>query len=105
MLSYYNFTSPQQTYIPNDLGMSVMIYNDTDELIFILFPDYNHLEYFQPRERKYYTRDIDKQILFYISPPTTKIYNIARYVNNVVIKKAGNNFQPTFFFSTKKFVG
>lgn len=100
----YERASPQNTYIPNSLGMVVTVYNDTDDEIFVLFPD-SDLELFLPREKKYYSRDIDKQINFIVFPPCTKVYNISRYVNNVVIKKTENGYQPSFFFSTKKFVG
>jgi hypothetical protein len=98
----YHTTSPQQTYIPNTLGMSVTFYNDTDDEVCIAFPDYSHLETFGPREKKYFVRDIDDQILFEMS---SRIYNISRYVNNVVIKRVEGGYQPSFFFSTRKFVG
>jgi hypothetical protein len=99
---FYNSTSPQQTYIPNELGMAVSVYNDTDTNISIVFRDFT--EEFLPREKKYYLRDIDDPIFFSVYPSET-VYNIARYVNNVVIKQTDQNFQPTFFFSTRKFVG
>jgi hypothetical protein len=101
----YETASPMQTYIPNSLGMSITFDNDTDDYIFVMFPDFNHLEEFEPREKKYFNRDVDEEILFYISPPSARIYSIARYVNNVVIRKAGELYQPAFFFSTRKFIG
>src|SRR5258706_2008704 len=103
---FINSTIPQNTYISNELGMPITIWNETDEEISILFPDYGHLETFQPWEKKFFNRFVDNYMDFLISPPSVSKYNIPKYVNNVVIKKAGPGvFQPAFFFSTRKFVG
>jgi hypothetical protein len=101
----YNSTVPQQTYIPNRLGMAVTIQNDTDDNVYMVFPDLEAIHIFEPRETKYYYRDINDVYDFLISPGV-QVYNIPRYVNNVVIRKIGTNmYQPAFFFSTRKFVG
>jgi hypothetical protein len=92
----------QKTHISNLQGVNVIVHNDTNDEIFIQFP--NKTEFFEPREIKYFVRDIDDEIPFNISQPSIRTYNISRYVNNVVIKKSGDFYQPAFFFSTRKFV-
>lgn len=97
----YNYTSPLQTFIPNKLGMSLTIQNDTEDSLVIRFNTIRDL--FEAREIKYYVRDIEDEIVF-VLPNNPKVYNVSRYVNNIVIKKTNDSYQPAFFFSTRKFV-
>lgn len=120
-------TTPYNTYISNELGMKVTIWNDTDDGLSLLFLNNGHIEFFSPREKKFYNRFLDGRspsrgatsdyVEFVIggskcdfSPlhvPSSVVYNIPKYVNNVVIRKVEGDFpyQPSYFFSTSKFVG
>lgn len=101
-----NSKLPQNTHIPNSLGMILTIENKTDQDLYVTFVVEKKIpevitKLFLQNETRFFNRILDYPIYFILD---NKQYYIQNTSNTIVFKNASNDIKPSFYFFTKKFV-